>query len=86
MNIRDEQYLCSRVSTIDCAVGGLQNKVEEQQELIEKLTKRIDKVEGKLAFWFCHGELSDKELEKIQRDHECDEEQGTKEGGDDETS
>ena len=74
MNIQDEQYLCSRVSTIDRDVGGLQGKVEEQQELIEKLTKRIDKLEGKFAFWFCHGELSDQELEKIQRDHEGDNE------------
>ena len=45
MNIRDEQYFCNRVSNIDRAVGGLQVKVEEQQELIEKLTKRIDKLE-----------------------------------------
>ena len=47
MNIRDEQYFCNRVSNIDRAVGGLQVKVEEQQELIEKLTKRIDKLEDK---------------------------------------
>jgi len=47
MNIRDEQYLCNRVSVIDSAVGGLEGKVSEQEELIEKLTKRIDKLEGK---------------------------------------
>ena len=47
MNIRDEQYLCNRVSVIDRAVGGLEGKVSEQEELIEKLTKRIDKLEGK---------------------------------------
>ena len=47
MNIRDEQALCSRVRVIDTAVGGLQGLVDAQQELIEKLTKRIDKLEGK---------------------------------------
>lgn len=83
MDIRDEQYLCNRVSTIDSAVGGLQVKVKEQQELIEKLTKRIDKLEGKFAFWFCHGELSEQELEQIALKQEWDEEQETKEGGDD---
>ena len=63
-----------RVRVIDAAVGGLQSLVDAQQELIDQLIKRIDKLEGKFAFWFCHGELSDQELEKIQRDHEGDDE------------
>ena len=85
MDIRDEQYLCNRVSTIDSAVGGLQVKVKEQQELIEKLTKRIDKLEGSVHFWFCHSELSKEELEQIALKQKWDEEQETKEGGDDDT-
>lgn len=74
MNTRDEQYLCNRVSTIDRAVGGLQNRVSEQEELIEKLTKRIDKLEGSVHFWFCHSELSKEELEQIALKQEWEEE------------
>lgn len=47
MNIRDEQHLCSRVRVIDAAVGGLQGLVDAQQELIDQLTKRIEKLESK---------------------------------------
>ena len=83
MNLRDEQALCSRVRVIDAAVGGLQSLVDAQQELIEKLTKRIDKLEGSVHFWFCHSELSKEELEQIALKQEWDEEQETKEGGDD---
>ena len=82
MDIRDEQYLCSRVSTIDSAVGGLQVKVAEQKELIDNLTKRFEKLEGKFQFWFLHNELSEDELEKIALKQEWDEEQEAKEGGD----
>ena len=56
MNIRDEQYLCNRVSNIDRAVGGLQVKVEKQEELIEKLTKKLNKLEKQFQFWFLNGE------------------------------
>ena len=82
MNLRDEQALCSRVRVIDAAVGGLQSLVDAQQELIEKLTKRIDKLEGSVHFWFCHSELSKEELEQIALKQEWDEEQEAKEGGD----
>ena len=79
MNIRDEQYLCNRVRVIDSAVGGLEGKVAEQEELIKRLKKRINKLEGKFQFWFLHNELSDNELEQIALNQE------TKEGGDDGT-
>ena len=52
MDSRDERWLCSRVSTIDSAVGGLQNTAEEHPELIEKLTKRIARLEKRFQFWF----------------------------------
>lgn len=52
MDSRDERWLCSRVSTIDRAVGGLQGKVSDQQELISKLTKRIARLEKRFQFWF----------------------------------
>ena len=45
MNLKDEQYLCSRLRVIDAAVGGLQSLVDAQQELIDQLIKRIDKLE-----------------------------------------
>ena len=74
MNIRDEQYLCNRVSVIDSAVGGLEGKVSEQEELIEKLTKRIAKLERSVHFWFCHSELSKEELEQIALKQQWEEE------------
>ena len=46
MDSRDERWLCERVRVIDTAVGGLQGTVSEHEELIEKLTKRIAKLEG----------------------------------------
>ena len=52
MNIRDEQYLCNRVSVIDAAVGGLEGKVSEQEELIGKLTKKLGRLEKQFQFWF----------------------------------
>ena len=52
MNIRDEQHLCSRVHVIDASVGGLEGKVAEQEELIKKLTKKINKLEKQFQFWF----------------------------------
>ena len=54
--------MSDRVRVIDAAVGALQSEVE-------RLTERLDKLEGKFAFWFCNSELSDQELEEIARHH-----------------
>ena len=87
MDSRDERWLCERVRVIDTAVGGLQGTASEHEELIEKLTKRIAKLEGKFMFWFIRNEWDDEQakekLEQIALQQEWDEEQETKEGGDD---